>query len=437
MSMNPTIRIFRQLVLAGAVVVSTGTYLDAQSSGGSFGGPNTNPSTTSSRQPAEFNSLPFRAVQNRNNQASRTVTAKPPIRLTTPSQPIQSQLVRQSKLLPLQDQTSTAQANSNQFQSNNSNPVATTVGFGNPLTESNPQLSSQESQGIEPLPEYVDLDNCQVNFIDDILLPAKESGVIKSLAVKEGDYVPAGTVVGQIDDELYQRLLEQAKLRYEMATEAAEDSTAIEAAEKKYRVAAIEAKKISDLADKFSKSESDRLMAVYTKEIASLERDTAINEKKNAELEKRLEAARYMEVETHIRGHVIQSDFDAYVIKIFKKPQEFVRQGDEVMRIARMDRLWVQGTVDIAKLNPDEVLGRPVTVTVVRARGEKATFEGRITSVGLERHSLTRYMVKAEIENRPIGNHWMLQPLSTVEMRIHLDREAAQTARSAAQRTPN
>ena len=150
--MNPTIRIFRRLVLAGAVVVSTGTYLDAQSSGGSFGEPIANPSSTSSRQPSEFNSLPFRAVQNRNNQASPKVAAKPPIRLTTPSQPTQSQFVRQTKLQPLNGQTTTAQANSNQFRSNNSNQVAATVGFGNPLTESNPQLSSQESKGIQPMP---------------------------------------------------------------------------------------------------------------------------------------------------------------------------------------------------------------------------------------------------------------------------------------------
>lgn len=304
--------------------------------------------------------------------------------------------------------------------------VATPASVGLPLITDQPQLSSQESPSVYPMPKYVDLTNCTVNFIDDILLPAKESGVIKSLAVKEGDYVQAGTVVGQIDDELYKRMLEQARLRFEIATEAADDEIAIEAAEKKYKVAAIEARKISDLADKGSKSESDRLMAVYTKDIAKLERVKAVNNKQTAQLEKKLEAARYGEVQTHIQGHILKSDFDAYVIKIMKKPQEYVRQGEEVMRIARMDRLWVQGTIDIASLNPDEVLDRPVTITVARARGEKATFEGRITSVGLERQGLTRYMVKAEVQNRPVGKHWVLQPLSTVQMRIHLDGPAAQ-----------
>ena len=265
------------------------------------------------------------------------------------------------------------------------------------------------------------LENCQISFIDDIMLPAQESGVISLLCVKEGDSIKAGTVVGKIDDELFQQILQQAKLRYELAADAAEDSLAIEAAEKKYNVAAIEARKTSDLADKGSKSESDRLMAIYTMEIAALERDKAVREQKKAGLEKQLEESKFLEAKKHVEGHILQSEFDASVIKIMKKPQEYVQKGEAVMRIARMDRLWVQGAIEINDLNPEEVRGKRVTVTVQRAHDETATFDGVITNVGLERQGLTRYMVKAEVQNRPIDGHWELQPLSGANMRIHLD----------------
>lgn len=265
------------------------------------------------------------------------------------------------------------------------------------------------------------LENCQISFIDDIMLPAQESGVISLLSVKEGDSIKAGTVVGKIDDELFQQILQQAKLRYELAADAAEDSLAIEAAEKKYNVAAIEARKTSDLADKGSKSESDRLMAIYTMEIAALERDKAVREQKKAGLEKQLEESKFLEAKKHVEGHILQSEFDASVIKIMKKPQEYVQKGEAVMRIARMDRLWVQGAIEINDLNPEEVRGKRVTVTVQRAHDETATFDGVITNVGLERQGLTRYMVKAEVQNRPIDGHWELQPLSGANMRIHLD----------------
>ena len=283
-------------------------------------------------------------------------------------------------------------------------------------TTNTASISSQASQVADTL----DLKNCTISFIDDIMLPAQESGVISSLSVKEGDAIQAGTVVGKIDDDIFQQILKQAKLRYELASDAAEDSLAIEAAEKKYKVAAIEARKTSDLADKGSKSESDRLMAIYTKEIAALERDKAIREQQKAGLEKRLEESRYLEAEKHVESHVLQSEFDASVIKIMKKPQEYVQKGEAVMRIARMDRLWVQGAIEITDLNPEEVRGKRVTVTVQRARNETATFDGVITNVGLERQGLTRYMVKAEVQNRPTDGHWELQPLSGAIMRIHL-----------------
>jgi multidrug efflux pump subunit AcrA (membrane-fusion protein) len=293
-----------------------------------------------------------------------------------------------------------------------------------PLTISTQQPRNATSTGTQTsnLQDNLELKNCTISFIDDIMLPAKESGVILSLSVKEGDTIKAGTVVGKIDDDLFQQLLQQAKLRYELAADAAEDSLAIEAAEKKYKVAAIEARKTSGLADKGSKSESDRLMANYTMEIAALERDKAIREQQKAGLEKKLEESRFLEAKKHVEGHILQSEFDASVIKIMKKPQEYVQKGEAVMRIARMDRLWVQGAIEITDLNPEEVRGKRVTVTVQRARDETATFDGVITNVGLERQGLTRYMVKAEVQNRPIDGHWELQPLSGAIMRIHLDK---------------
>ncbi len=293
-----------------------------------------------------------------------------------------------------------------------------------PSTISTQQPGNATSTGTPTsnLQDNLELKNCTISFIDDIMLPAKESGVILSLSVKEGDTIKAGTVVGKIDDDLFQQVLQQAKLRYELAADAAEDSLAIEAAEKKYKVAAIEARKTSGLADKGSKSESDRLMANYTMEIAALERDKAIREQQKAGMEKKLEESRFLEAKKHVEGHILQSEFDASVIKIMKKPQEYVQKGEAVMRIARMDRLWVQGAIEITDLNPEEVRGKRVTVTVQRARDETATFDGVITNVGLERQGLTRYMVKAEVQNRPIDGHWELQPLSGAIMQIHLDK---------------
>jgi multidrug resistance efflux pump len=284
--------------------------------------------------------------------------------------------------------------------------------------------SSPTTTRSGPMGEYADVPYCGVEFIDDIRLPAKELGVIKSIDVKEGDFVSAGQKVGQIDDELYQGMFNQAKLRYDIAREAAADTNAIEAAQKKYQVATIEARKASKLAATGSKSDSERRMAEYTAEIAEIEWRKAENDRKKAAAEAQLAYEQVKEVAVRIKRHIIDVKFNGYIVELIKKEQEHVSAGEDIMRVARMDRLWVTGNVDVGVLNAHEIVNRPVTVTVKLARGEKQYFEGRITHVALERQTRDSYSVKAEISNKPIGGHWVLQPNMLVDMRIHLDQDS-------------
>jgi multidrug efflux pump subunit AcrA (membrane-fusion protein) len=270
-----------------------------------------------------------------------------------------------------------------------------------------------------------------VQTIDEIKLPAQEPGVIQSLSVQEGDSISAGQVIGKIDDSLAQRVLEQAKLQFQIADRAAKDTIGIRAADKEYRVADIEAIKIKRLAETRSKSPSDVLMAEYSRDIAKLKMEKAKDEQLDAGLEKLMATARVLEAETHINRHVLRSEYDAYVLEVYKKKQEYVQPGDEVIRIARMDVLWVQGTIASSELNPAEFINHPVTVTAKLARDQTATFEGVISNCKLEAVGGSRYLVKAKIQNRRDGEQWVLQPLSGVEMRIHLDADPIQPRKPA------
>jgi hypothetical protein len=144
------------------------------------------------------------------------------------------------------------------------------------------------------------------------------------------------------------------------------------------------------------------------------------------------------EVSERIRRHEIiaPSSFEGHVIEILRNELEWVNAGEPVMRIGRMDRLWVQGVVDANVVNPHEIVNRPVTVTLRLARGETTDFQGKIVHVGLERESSDRFLVKAEVQNRPIEGHWVLQPNSTVTMRIHLGNKDANTAAFGAEQRP-
>ncbi len=291
---------------------------------------------------------------------------------------------------------------------------------------SNPPQSNSNGQSIRD--GYLPLYDCSVQFINDIELPALESGQIKELFVKEGDAVKAEMVVGQMDDALFKSMLEQAELKLAIANQKANDDTSLAAAENEIGLAQEEYNRTRSLAAKGSKPQSELEQARFRWRLAMLKKIAAQNEKDNALGESKIEMSRMKEVQERIRRHRLTTNFDGYIIKIERDALEWVNAGETVMRVARMDRLWVQGIVNSNDVNPHELMNRPVTITLKLARGESTDFEGKIVNVGLERSSNVTYMVKAEVQNRPIGGHWVLQPECTVEMRIKLDELQPNTA---------
>ena len=271
----------------------------------------------------------------------------------------------------------------------------------------------------------VNLDTCIVSFIEDVELPAQESGVLRSMLVKEGQAFQRNQSIARIDDQLYRQQLQQAQMQRDMAMKRATDMTSIRAGRFKVALASSEANKARKLLAKGSKSESEYKRARYSQQVAQEELVAAENEREMAAQETRLEEAKVDEVKVRIRRHSIQTNFDGYVIKIFRDAGEWVQAGEKVLQVARMDRLYVQGNISSKDFNPFEVADKPVTVTLQMARGKETTFKGKIVSIGLEKMGNDLFMVKAEVDNRQEGGLWTLLPGSKVNMQIHLDGQPA------------
>lgn len=266
------------------------------------------------------------------------------------------------------------------------------------------------------------IDICTVEFINDIEIPALESGQIKELKVREGDRIPAGSVVGQINDELFQKMRQQANLSLQIASQKADDDTSLKAAKNEIAMARVELKRMQNLASKGSRAQSDLEKAQYAFDLANLKQDAALNEQKNALVEKQLEESKLSEAVSRIDRHQIKSaDFDTHVMEILRDPLEWVNAGEPVLRVGRMDRLWVNGVINTTQVNPFEVLNKPVTVELQLARGEMTQIKGQIVQVSLERQHAEQLLVKAEIPNEQIQGHWLVQPNSTVSMTIHVN----------------
>jgi multidrug efflux pump subunit AcrA (membrane-fusion protein) len=108
------------------------------------------------------------------------------------------------------------------------------------------------------------------------------------------------------------------------------------------------------------------------------------------------------------------------VQKIYRHVGEWVQAGEPVLHVVQVNRLRVQGSLNISDYAPEEVMGRPVTVMVVFARGRAETFKGEIVFVDPMVESGGLYVVRALVKNREENGQWLLRPGMDAEMTIQL-----------------
>ena len=99
-------------------------------------------------------------------------------------------------------------------------------------------------------------------------------------------------------------------------------------------------------------------------EKANLDRKVAGEEAKVAKAE--VEAAKVM-----VDRHKVLSPMAGVVVDVRAHKGEAVQPTQAVIRVVKLDSLWVEGNVPAAKFARSELDGRDVTVDVVITRGEK------------------------------------------------------------------
>ena len=210
----------------------------------------------------------------------------------------------------------------------------------------------------------------------------------------------------------------------------ARDTTEIKSANKKMILARRELEDIRKLAVKGSESKQAYQRAKYAFQIAELEFQAAKNQKSLAGLESLTQQVSVNAANDSISRNALTSPVNGIVFEVFKDGGEWVTAGETIMRIARMDRLRIQGFVEADKYDPNQVRNRAVTVTTELAN-ESLEFSGQIVFVSPEKVN-NRFKVWAEVDNIQRNGGWMLQAEGEVTMQIHLD----QNGSSMTQRNP-
>lgn len=279
------------------------------------------------------------------------------------------------------------------------------------------QATSQDSLARE---QDVVLAECLVLPQDMIDVPAKEEGQLTIVDVVEGEYVESSRVLALIDDERAKMELFVAETRANAAKREADNENAILEAQAALRVATSDLDREKRLREKNASPQEDLDHAQLQFELAEFQLANKRYEKTIAIEKAKVEAKTAEAAQTIVDRHQIAAPFAGNVFRIYKNRGEWVEVGQPVLQMARMDVLRVEGQIDGTRYNPEEIMGKQVTVSVERARGETLQFNGRIVFVDLRQSSLKRYQVRAEVNNQQANGFWLLNPGADAKMTIHL-----------------
>lgn len=275
-----------------------------------------------------------------------------------------------------------------------------------------------------PKPNTITLPNCPVSIIDEAQVPARVQGQLLELAVREGAMVKKGDVLGRIDDAVLQKTLQVKQYQLEAAKKEADNDVNVRYAKWSNLVAdaeyqqAVEANNRAPAA--VPQAEMRRLILERGKTALAIEQ--AAHDLEVAKLTVQVRQAELAEVEEQIAMYQIIAPLDGVVVKRFLHSGEWVKPGDAVFHVLRMDRLRIEGMVNAEQYLPGQLSDARAVFTVTLPKLGRQQFQGQVVFVSPLVEVTGDFTVWAEVNNvwDEKTGAWLLRPGLTGELTILL-----------------
>jgi macrolide-specific efflux system membrane fusion protein len=241
-----------------------------------------------------------------------------------------------------------------------------------------------------------------IKIVEQVDVPAREAGVLAAVSVREGQMVEAGDLLAQIEDGEARVAAERARIEAEIARMNAENDASIRFAKKSVEVAKAELGRSEEAVRKYAKSvsasEMDRLRLLVEK--GGVEVEQAQHEFTVAGYTRQIKLSDHQAALQAVQRRKITASISGVVVQVNRHRGEWVKPGETVMRILRLDRLRAEGFLK-ARYWSRDLEGREVTLSVDLPHAAAAEFPGKIAFLDPEIDPVNaQFRVWIEVQNR-------------------------------------
>jgi len=231
--------------------------------------------------------------------------------------------------------------------------------------------------------------NCRVALVRRAALAGPRLGILREIAVAEGDTVESGQAIAFLRDDQPRQVL--AIAQKEMS-----NTVDLRLQQKISELATLEYSKAMELNKAvpggFSEIDVKKLRLAAEKSVLQIE---------HADFQLQMSALRKKEAEVALESYRIIAPFSGVVLQVNKQPGEALTAGETVAEIANFDTMRVEGFIPVA-VGSRVQRGAAVVVEVTGFEPQKVhRFEGRIKHVAPIVNEVSQEVrVWAEVENR-------------------------------------
>lgn len=241
----------------------------------------------------------------------------------------------------------------------------------------------------------------QITIIQEVEVPARETGVIGKVLVKAGQRVTKGEKLGNLDDADALLDLKRAKIEVQIAQQKAESGIHVKVAQKGHLVALAELRRGEEAIEKFAKAlsitEMDRLRFVADQ--AELAIEQAQELQGLARLDLQLKKHEVAVAERKVERHQFVSPLIGVVADVNHEESEFVETGTPVFRVLRLDRLRFEARLSVTRAQAMKV-GQSVLINVQLDERKTTDVKARLTFISHEVDKIKRDVrIAAEFDN--------------------------------------